>query len=193
MKINERGYWENNTTEGHGHDEGLSLSIANFLLSVNANSVIDIGCGNGHYVKKIRDNGIDCYGYDGNPHTEEITNGLCEIADFSVPQYLGIYDWVLSLEVGEHIPKQYETTFIDNLHVHNKYGMIISWSIPEYGGAGHVNPKPNRIIIDEIRKLGYSYNLEETNKIRNSAAKYPTPCYWFSETLFVFDKEIKYV
>jgi tryptophanyl-tRNA synthetase len=39
--------------------------------------------------------------------------------DLSIPQY-GIrqYDWIISLEVAEHIPKKYEAVYLDNIFRH---------------------------------------------------------------------------
>ena len=36
------------------------------------------------------------------------------------------FDWVISLEVGEHIPEQYEGTFLENLVKHACKGEVKS-------------------------------------------------------------------
>lgn len=187
LMINPRGYWE--FEGGHSVDIGLANALVSFFNKKKAEVVIDIGAGNGYYTEVLIKNGIYCLAYDGNPHSERLTNGLVRVADFSIPQDLGVFDWVLSLEVGEHIPEEYEDIFIDNLHTHNKEGMVISWSIPEYGGEGHFNPRPNEYIINKITKLGYTLDELNTKKLRNSPAKYPEPCYWFSKTIMVFNKD----
>jgi hypothetical protein len=188
MKINERGYWENDTTEGHGHDEGLAKALAVFFKNNKARDIIDIGCGDGYYTKYLLNNNIKCDGYDGNPNTELITDGLCCMFDFTYPMAIAPYDWTLSLEVGEHIPKNFEDMFIKNLVDTNIYGAVVSWSIPEYGGDGHVNPRSNEYITNKFFDLGMYLDIESMDILRNSVAKYPTPCYWFSRTLFVFRK-----
>ena len=126
MKINERGYWENNTLEGHGVDRSLARGLVNFFkqeyYDFEENSkifILDIGCGNGFYTKLLNDQSeLVCDGYDGNPYTPEITNGLCKVADFSKRidfENIPVYDWVLCLEVGEHIPAEFEDDFIWNI------------------------------------------------------------------------------
>ncbi|KAK7004434.1 hypothetical protein BgiMline_005954, partial [Biomphalaria glabrata] len=51
--------------------------------------------------------------------------------DLTSPQYdVPIFDWVLSIEVGEHIPPQYEDTYLDNLARHAREGLILSWASP---------------------------------------------------------------
>ncbi len=197
MKINERGYWENPNEEGHGVDKGLAKELAKFFVDEALSdydyyedgiAVIDIGCGNGYYTRYLNNYNVLTDGYDGNPYTAEITNGMCQVADFSVEQRLGTYHWVLSLEVAEHIPAEFEDVFINNLDKHNTEGIVLSWSIPEYGGDGHVNPQPNSYVTQRITDLGYTLDVESTERLRRSCAPYPTPCYWFSKTLLVFRK-----
>lgn len=190
MKINARGFWENNSVEGHGHDQGLATALEEFLLDQgHALDVIDVGCGDGYYTRRLLERGINCIGYDGNPHTETITNGLCHVADFSIPQRkLGIFDWVLSLEVGEHIPKEFERNFIENIDWLGVSGVIISWAVPGQGGDGHINCKTNAEVDNIFYDLGFWKNYEAQEKLRNSCATYPTPCYWFRNTLLVYGK-----
>ena len=67
--------------------------------------------------------------YDGAPYAEVTTNNNVRFLDLSVPIYhLKQYDWVISLEVGEHIPAKFEHIYIDNLFRHAKEGVILSWA-----------------------------------------------------------------
>ena len=196
--VNSRGYWENNTTEGHGVDKGLARGLLKFfelqsLILDRQIFVIDVGCGTGFYTNYINDNTdrVICHGYDGNPNTPFLAGINCGVFDFTREDayILRKHDWVLSLEVGEHIPPQYEDIFINNLHILNTEGIVLSWSIPEYGGDGHVNPKSNSYVLDRITKLGYSFLEKSTQVLKEQVAKYPHPCYWFRDTLMIFDKE----
>ena len=36
--------------------------------------------------------------------------------------------WILSLEVAEHIPAQFESIYIDNLVKHAKEDIILAWT-----------------------------------------------------------------
>ena len=110
----------------------------------------------GSYVKDFRKNNINAFGYDGNPYTPEMTDNLCEIFDLSIEKkFEKSFCWVLSLEVGEHLPKKFEDVFINNLHNNNKNGMVLSWAIKGQGGSGHVNEQDNDYIKSKICKLGY--------------------------------------
>ena len=196
LKINSRGFWENDTTEGHGHDENLAKGIVNFLNrefpSIESSIYIaDIGCGDGYYTKYLIDSKFNCDGYDGNPNTPKITNGLCYVQDFSKPLSIveSGYDVILCLEVGEHVPKEFEQIFLDNLALFNSQIIILSWAIPNQAGDGHVNCQPNSYIISEMAKRGYELNVMSSDILRGSASKYPNVGYWFKNTLMVFIRE----
>lgn len=182
--IAERGYWLGNMADSqHRFDRGLCRELIRFFSSVGAKTVVDFGCGSGDYVAKIRSGGIPCDGYDGNPATPELSHGLCYVRDLSKPVSGLSYDWVLSLEVGEHIPRQYETIFLDNLHRANTSGMVLSWAVEHQDGHGHVNERNNDYIIQKLKELGYTFNREQSQRLRDVAS-----LWWFKDTLMVFDR-----
>ena len=111
----------------HVTDWKLADAIVDFLRKEKAQTLVDFGCGDGDYVNHFLKSGINAVGYDGNPVTEDASGGTCFVLDLSNPIDLqSRYDWVMSLEVGEHLPKQYETIFIENLIQHVKDGLILS-------------------------------------------------------------------
>src|SRR5512139_1356419 len=110
IKVNERGAWLN-MGEGQMFDAALAQRIEKILINLGVYTMIDIGCGDGSYTRYMNENGFNCVGYDGNPNTEHITHNLCRVLDFSEKQDVGLFDAALSLEVGEHIPAQYEDVF----------------------------------------------------------------------------------
>ena len=103
---------------------------------------------------------LDVYdAYDGAPFIETETNGSVKFLDLTIPQYgLPIYDWVICLEVAEHIPKEYEDTFLSNLVRHTKSGVILSWAVPGQHGHYHVNNKALSVVIKTLRKIGFDRN-----------------------------------
>jgi len=177
--IHEHGFWLDQSKEGHYFDEKL----AHELLSIFANSkVVDMGCGTGQYVKFFEEHKICCDGFDGNPLTQ-LWNPKCKVIDFSQKVDIGVYDWVLSLEVGEHIPKQYEETFIRNLHESNRHGIVLSWAIPNQPGRGHFNCQSNSYIKNKMTELGYINDVSLEGKLRGICT---LP--WFRNTLMIFEK-----
>ena len=110
MSIHANGYWEGlEASSQHVYDSTLGISLTKFFKGENVKSLVDFGCGMGNYVKTFQENDINAIGFDGNPNTPELTHNLCKVLDLSVPtKFDEKYDWVMSLEVGEHLPKKFE-------------------------------------------------------------------------------------
>ena len=178
--MNERGIWTTREEIAtHQFDESIAVTISKMFPVIR--TVADIGCGNGDYTKYLNSTKIKCSGYDGSPLTEEITSGECYIMDFSVPVVIGTFDLVLCLEVGEHIPAQYEKVFIDNICNAARKLIILSWAVPGQGGTGHVNCHDNEYIIYKISRRGFGFYPELTKRLRRDAT-----LSWFKDTLMAF-------
>lgn len=184
FKIDEKGFWYCENEEGHCFDSFLCRELELILHEVEAQSIVDFGCGPGRYVKSFIKSNLNCIGYDGNPNTPDYTGGICQVLDLSENFNLHKkFDCVISLEVGEHIPKKYEQIFIDNITRHTEDLLIISWAVPGQGGDGHVNCQTNQYIIEELQSRGFTIDLALTNRIRNASS-----LSWFKNTLLVFNR-----
>lgn len=193
MEIASNGAWLNKTNEGHCFDHKLAQAIVEFCKERNLNTILDLGCGDGSYVEYFI--GLSEYlyplGLDGNPNTTEIANQRfefphCFTADLSAPLGMGKqvkFDLALSLEVGEHIPAEWEGVFIDNVCRYTRDWVILSWAIPNQTGDGHVNCKTNKEIIDHMVKRGFGYWKKASEELRD-AAELP----WFKDTVMVFKR-----
>jgi hypothetical protein len=185
--ISDRGYWVGPEAESqHLYDRSLSGAIVAFLKAEDpSGSVVDLGCGMGNYVKHFREEGLHADGFDGNPHTPTLTTGVCGVRDLSERfTFETPYDWVISLEVGEHLPAKFETTFINNLHANNRKGVILSWARIGQGGHGHVNERNNEYVKGRMAALGYVNDEAAENSLRATAS-----LWWFRNTIMVFRKD----
>jgi len=189
--INEGGYWIGEFIQDeHYYDESLAKALALFFQQEKKAGIklCDLGCGMGDYVKYLKAQGISCEGYDGNPSTPFLSNNTCGVLNLAQPHvFTKPYDWIISLEVGEHIPKKYEEIFINNLHLNNNDGVVLSWAVKGQGGYGHFNCQDNPYIKQIFRDLGYTNDMEAENTMRTKAS---LP--WFKNTLMVFRKLPKF-
>ena len=185
MSIHANGYWEGlEASCQHVYDSNLGDSLTSFFKNENVKSLVDFGCGMGNYVKTFQKNNINAIGFDGNPNTPELTNNLCKVLDLSVPKTFDEpFDWVMSLEVGEHLPQKFEDIFIHNLHNNNKCGIVLSWAVKGQGGHGHFNEQNNDYIKSKICELGYSNDINSENELRRHST-----LSWFKNTIMVFRK-----
>jgi len=190
LYISDNGAWVGNDADKeHAFDASLASGFIEFLKNENAQSAVDFGCGLGDYVKTLLAAGIITDGFDGNPFTNKLSGGVANTLDLSIPFDLNKkYDWVISIEVGEHLPEQYETIFIKNLIKHTKDGMILSWAIEGQPGYGHFNCRNNDYIKNRMAKYGFYNDLPAENFLRNKASL----C-WFKHTIMVFRKDAKKV
>ena len=177
-EINKNGFWETETTRGHVYDKTLSEYLKNFFTE---QSVYDFGCGPGEYTKHFVDNGIEAVGYDGNPNTPKLSNGLCKVADLTEQHNFGKRDWVMSLEVAEHIPKEGEKAYIENLIKHCNKGIVLSWALPGQPGDGHINCQSNEYVITLMEKHGLLLDSNVSNQLREASTEW-----WFKNTLMCF-------
>ena len=145
----------------------------------------DLGCGLGHYCKIFNENGwrvVD--GYEG-------TEGLKDYKvwpwiyrfDLTKPINFQTYDFVLCLEVGEHIPEKHEQTLLDNICNAANKDIVLSWAVPgQYSASGHVNCRPNDYVINELAKRGFVLDNNMTKELREASY-----FKWFKNTLMVFN------
>lgn len=178
----ETGIWDLNTAKKrHRFDLKLAQKIFTMFKSFLA---ADVGCGNGQYCKFFKDHGWpNVHGYEGTQGVKEL--GIYDdimVVDLTKRRWVEIdYDLVICLEVGEHIPKNFEQVFIDNLCEYVHKDLILSWAIPGQGGKGHFNEQPNEYVIAEFEKRGLTYILNHSEVLRESAS-----LGWFKNTLMVF-------
>jgi hypothetical protein len=165
----------------HHFDRSLAAALCRFFAGI---SVIDFGCGDGAYVRALRDAGIDARGYDGNPLADSIPN--CRTLDLAVAVEVKSEPWVLSLEVGEHIPREFEATFIDNVCRHGLIGTVISWAILGQAGIGHVNCRDNDYIEQLFAHRGFTRQRDLETSLRQA-----TSLPWFRNTLMVYVRAVQ--
>lgn len=172
----------------HSYDKNLSIALLDFFKNENAKTLADFGCGLGDYVRHFNSKNLNTKGFDGNPNTAQLTDNLGEVLDLSIPKIFNEkFDWIMSLEVGEHLPKKFEDIFINNLHNNNKYGIVLSWAIKGQGGYGHYNEQNNDYIKEKIIKLGYTNDIKAENILREKST-----LWWFKNTIMVFRKKPSY-
>lgn len=175
--ISEHGFWLDGLNCGHYFDEPIAKVLSE---AWQGREVIDFGCGKGRYVKYLNKAGIRCRGYDGNPKTPAF-NAECQVANLAAPLDVGPVECVMSLEVGEHIPKEFEQVYLDNLTRHAKHALVLSWAVPGQPGRGHVNCQPNEYIREQLRVRGFEPDPELESRLRKAAW-----LHWFRNTIMAF-------
>eukprot|EP00047_Mylnosiga_fluctuans_P008499 m.7595 g.7595 ORF g.7595 m.7595 type:complete len:282 (-) comp2205_c0_seq1:20-865(-) len=166
-------------------DAGIAATIARIVRADE--TLLDIGAGIGQYQVWFWRNDVHFARYlafDAAPNVEAFTGGAVRFLDAArrvhwMPHEIS--DWVMSLEVGEHIPAAAEDIFLDNLDRANRKGIILSWGVPGQDGHAHINLQDNAHVVFKMLERGYA--LDEAASARGrSDAEY----FWFKDTFMVF-------
>ena len=188
-----------------GFDSGIGHQLLDLFPS--GTTLTDIGAGVGQLGSWLKDHGSDVEwsGYDGGCNIQDfigqtvnlnpnfgpalkpfVIPKVCYVdaSDSSLMKKLPKTSWVVSIEVGEHIPKSKESEFLDNLAYLANVGLIMSWAAPGQGGHGHINEQSLNYIIDEMAKRDFRYQEAFTNVLQRSTTR---NCY-LEKTLLVFTR-----
>ena len=184
-EILQSGAWQidDNTDSEHIHDRSLANALIKFFQYEGVQSIIDLGAGMGNYTADFRNSGLFSNCYDGNPNTQKLSSGRCAIIDLSKELNLMPHDWTLILEVGEHVPAEYEDILLHNIEKVNTKGVILSWAVEGQGGYGHINCRNNDYIKEKFASLGYINDETVEGDLREAST-----LWWFKESIMVFRK-----
>ncbi|XP_045211083.2 uncharacterized protein LOC123562514 [Mercenaria mercenaria] len=109
--------------------------------------------------------------YDGSPFCDVTSDGGVKFLDLTLPQYgLPLYDWALSFEVAEHIPRRFESVYIDNVVRHARECVVLSWAKVGQGGYSHINNRPFEYVRDLMDSLGFIHDYKISLILKSNAS-----------------------
>lgn len=181
------GAWTKEDQKFHQHSDFL----ARFMVDAFPKNlpVIDFGCGTGHYVRHLRYFGYNAHGYDGYVGD---SFPFIKWADLTQPLTVTGEDGnilsgsVISLEVGEHIPPEYQEVFTETVTKHCSAFLLFSWAEIGQPGIGHVNCRDQEEVIEDICDRGFIYRDDVTAELRKGIE---SNCDWFRRTLLLFERQ----
>jgi len=162
-------------------DKKPNEHLVKAILAVvpKSESIMDLGAGCGHFVKRLRIEGYRCSGVDGTPEVQKLSDGTVFQHDLVSekgnigPFTLNQWDWGLFSDVGEHVPKEHEQQLIDNVCGIPTKGLIISWGYPHERGFHHVNCRTQVYVACEFAKRGWWPDDESTTLARDASGFWP--------------------
>jgi hypothetical protein len=179
------GIWDiKEASKEHKHSPRLAKGIESILPKNTP--VNDFGCGKGSYIAYLQSKGYTCTGYEGTPDIESISDfhPILPI-DLSNP-FVVTKANTICLEVAEHIPKDFEDIFVENLASNTDKVLILSWGVKGQGGHGHVNEQNKDYVVKLFTDKGFTYNVPYTVKLRNEGGK---ELWWFKNSIYVFTRK----
>lgn len=136
-----------------------STFISKLNLGYEINSILDVGCGLGVWLKAWKEQGVpNVFGIDGDYVNKEALHIPLDnfyALDLSQPFDLQQrFDLVECLEVAEHIPEASAAKLVASLTKHGDI-IIFSAATPGQGGEHHVNEQPLEYWASHFANLGY--------------------------------------
>ena len=167
-------------------DVGFVRALSELLENED---VVDLGAGLGTYGMKFEDykRKGSYIAFDGSINIEDFTNFNVNYADLTTPLKVPA-SYVMSFEVGEHVPKQYESIYVGNIVKNALKGCYISWALPKQGGHGHVNEKTNEEVIAMFKRLGFRYNKDKADFLRSRINSRHSK--YLMNTTLAFDRDV---
>ena len=151
---------------------------------LNPSSLLDIGCGPGHFVDSFRDCGIDAKGIDVDDRVygkEHLTyQSLFDITNESA-------NVVVCMEVAEHIEQELEDQVVAK--VVSTVGKTLIWTAAAIGqgGIGHINCKNKNDWAEKLTRAGLVRNAEKEQQLITDMKK-GIHMGWFTNNLLYFEK-----
>jgi SAM-dependent methyltransferase len=133
-------------------------------------TIVDVGCGNGDMLDPLRadydtlgvefsEGGVEALKARGIDHLDhDLTTPM--------PELPAERDLVMSLEVWEHIPEQFEDQYVANLLAFNPKHLIVSCAEPGQWGRHHYNCSGVEQVREKMAGLGYTVDEDLTAKWR---------------------------
>lgn len=148
-------------TQTYGTQSAEQILPIVFSLIGTPKSVLDVGCGNGSWLKVAHQIGVvECLGIDGEHVTSnEFIGDYTFFKPYDLQKPLNLnrkYDLVISLEVAEHLPESAADTFVENLTKHADT-ILFSAAIPYQGGYMHLNEKYPSYWLEKFSEKGFMF------------------------------------
>jgi SAM-dependent methyltransferase len=188
LKKTEKDYYTKDFYNGiRDYSQQSAEVIVPLILEIlHCNQVIDIGCGDGTWLKVFQENGVkEILGVDGS-YVDQ--NTLVIPKDKFIPYDLKTtleidkkFDLAMSLEVAEHLPEDCAELFINSL-VSISPVVLFSAAIPHQGGDNHINEQWQDYWADKFRKRDYVAIDYIRSKVWNNSKV----AYWYRQNMLLF-------
>jgi SAM-dependent methyltransferase len=163
----ERGTYDLDFYEKHRkyYEAGVSHLASWLKDNLQFTTIVDVGCGVGDMLVPLLGT-HECYGVDfSNGARDGLVIPKERYTDHDLTTPIGKVehrDVVLSLEVWEHIPEEFEPTYVANLMAFTPDVLIVSCAADGQWGRHHYNCGDKAHVLQVVGAYGYEEDAELT-------------------------------
>ena len=152
--VNTNFDYQNIDDEEKPFSQGLARWIKEYY---NPGRIVDIGCGPGTYVYSFQEIGIDSRGYDIN----QVVLDKPSLTQMSMFDLDDPSEFIICLEVAEHIETSLNDDIVDSLYKNLKPGgtLVFSAAHPGQGGVGHINCQTKEYWLEKFESKGFKRDV----------------------------------
>jgi len=167
--------------------DGSASLIAPWLIDMfKPISVIDVGCGTGHWLNSFLVHGVkNITGIDGSyVPLDQLQISEAHFIAHDLSERIEIhqeFDLAICLEVAEHLPIGRSETLVRDLCALSPI-VVFSAAVPMQGGTGHINEQWPEFWADLFKKEGRLL----LDCIRNQFWNHPDVAFHYSQNALVF-------
>jgi glycosyltransferase involved in cell wall biosynthesis len=151
---------------------------------LDPNSVLDIGCGPGHFVESLRSKGINANGFD----IDDRVDNKPYLTKRSIFDNTETADTVLCIEVAEHIEESLADQVVEKVVEATDKTLIWTAAQPGQDGIGHINCQPKQYWLDKFVAAGLVHD-SVTEQTLLQYIKQGPHMGWFLNNLLLFRKK----
>lgn len=162
------------------------------LNDLSPRSVVDFGCGEGHWLSSFAERGVqEILGYDG-PHVDQsrlrIEPAAFHVADLERAKPTDRpFDLAVSLEVAEHLSRAGGEHLLDALCGSSQL-VLFSAAVPGQGGTHHINEQWLEYWIDGFKRRGFRF----LDAYRPRIAYDHRIAWWYRQNIVLFIASERY-
>ena len=155
------------------HQLASADAVVDVLVALlQPRTVFDVGCGNGLYLGKFADRGVEAHGCDGSVHA--IARVPARIFafqhDLKDPLVLNRrLDLCTCFEVAEHIPRRFSENLVRSCAAASGT-VVFSSAPPGQGGTDHINEQPEAFWDELFAREGLVRDDATTRELRERFA-----------------------
>ncbi|MFV8378256.1 class I SAM-dependent methyltransferase [Flavobacterium sp. LB3R33] len=161
--------------------------VPKFMTYFKPESVLDVGCGLGTWLKIFEELGCDIFGIDGDYiNTNDLVIDSEKFKDYDLNLKFDLqkkFDLVISLEVAEHIYSKNAKTYVDSICLHGDV-VLFSAAIPGQEGTLHYNEQYNDYWVNLFSVNGYQC----IDFLRHEIWNNEKISWWYRQNILIFIK-----